>query len=240
LTFSLFHSLLSAFLPLYELLYPPICVVCNRPRGSNEKVCSLCWSQLKEVTTGDALFQRALELLKSSEAIHDLVTAFYFEKDGPLQSVIHLLKYGNMPSLGVELGKRLSGRVMPLLEAHSITGIIPVPLHRVKERERGYNQAFELCRGLSVATRLECFPTLLKRSRYTESQTLMNAQERVENVSGAFAVPRSLKARVAGRSFLLVDDVVTTGATMIASASALKDSGATSIIACSVAIAELT
>jgi ComF family protein len=126
--------------------------------------------------------------------------------------------------------------MMPLFSDGAISGLIPVPLHPAKCRERGYNQSEYICQGIHAVTGLRVITGLLKRQRYTESQTHLEIEERRKNVAGAFVLDPS--AEVSGRTFLIVDDVITTGATMSACAKTLGDHGAGIVIACSVALAE--
>ena len=180
------------------------------------------------------------ERLRASCHIDGLVACYLFEKEGVLQSLIHELKYSGLSTIGVDLGKHLGVRIMELLPDESIAGLVPVPLHRVKQRERGYNQSECICRGIACATGLPVLTSLLQRTKYTKAQTQLTLTEREENVNNAFAVRRREEASVKHAKFLLVDDVITTGATIIASARALAAHGAKKIYACSVALARKT
>lgn len=241
LTFDLLHrSLLPTLLPLYELLFPPICIVCDGARKQNGKVCPTCWSQLKRVQPGDELYLRARDMLTLGGTLDGFATAYYFEKESPLRNIIHQLKYGSMPSLGLELGRRVGEAFRQTLDARDFSAILPIPLHPVKQRERGYNQSQYIARGIAGALGIPMASSMLVRRKHTRSQTTMTAREREHNVKGAFTVPPRAAATVSGNSFLLVDDVITTGATIREAASTLKSCGAVFITACSVALAELT
>ena len=121
----------------------------------------------------------------------------------------------------------------------SIDGIIPIPLHKLKERERGYNQSEDICRGISAVIQRPVAADLVKRSKYTVSQTHLTADERKKNVGDAFEIqPRQLMG-IKGKCFLVVDDVITTGSTIQAIAKLLKDAGAARVIAASAALAKL-
>lgn len=114
--------------------------------------------------------------------------------------------------------------------------IVPVPIHHLKKAERGYNQSDFIAKGLSKSLGIPYSTKLIKRTRYTESQTGLLINERAENVAEAFKVRNSKK--IAGKNFLLVDDVITTGATTLECGRALVNAGANSVYACSVGIAE--
>lgn len=104
--------------------------------------------------------------------------------------------------------------------------VVPVPLHRMRFLRRRFNQSAELARALSVQTGLAFAPEILERSKKTRHQVGLRASERTENVRAAFRVPVAQAARIRGRRLLLVDDVLTTGATVSSAARALKRAGA--------------
>ena len=224
--------------PLYRFVFPAICVVCSTPLQEDERrVCQACWSSMKTISEGDALYDEMKARLTASANIADLISVYHFVKDGVLQSLIHQLKYEGMTTLGVELGKRL-GHSISQSSHVTVDAILPVPLHSLKKRERGYNQSEYVCKGVQMETGLPVISTLLVRSKYTQSQTHLNSEERRINVGDAFEVNASYKEFVSHRSFLIVDDVITTGATIEACADVLVSNGASSVVACSVALAE--
>jgi len=146
-----------------------------------------------------------------------------------LRDVIHVFKYGNGRGLAPALAR-------PMVTAWQATGlavdlIAPVPLHAARLVERGYNQSALLARALGSAVGVPVAETLLARQKATVPQVTLGAQERRENVSGAFVC----RGDVAGKRILLIDDVCTTGATLEASAAALKASAAASVWALTLA-----
>jgi ComF family protein len=167
------------------------------------------------------------------------VSAYVFEKDGTLQTLLHALKYGGNSAIGKELGEALARRLAMMPWSSRITAVVPVPLHPVKKRERGFNQAEIVAEavagGLGVPLRID----LLDRIRHTATQTHLGTKERQQNMAGAFRV--RVRAGCAPREehILLVDDVVTTGATIVEAAGALLASGAAECFAGTVAIAAL-
>lgn len=179
------------------------------------------------------------ERLTAGESRHtsDLLSLYYFEKEGTLQSIIHQLKYDGMTTLGVELGRKL-GEKLRERAAVGIDGVIPVPLHSTKLRERGYNQSEYIARGIREVTGIPVYSSLLQRHKYTTSQTQLNATERKENVGDAFSVNKRYLVDIHGKTFLIVDDVITTGATIEACAEVLMKNGAAKAFAGSVALAE--
>ncbi|MEW6510535.1 MAG: phosphoribosyltransferase family protein [Bacteroidota bacterium] len=153
-----------------------------------------------------------------------------------MQALVHRMKYQGFHRIGYLLGKRVGDCVAGECPV-PIDFIVPVPLHRSKVRERGYNQSVHIARGVAAVTGWRSEPGCIERKRYTPSQTHLNAVEREANVAGAFVVPSSRSSMLAGASVLLVDDIVTTGATMRATALALREAGAQRVVACAIALA---
>ncbi len=147
--------------------------------------------------------------------------------DGPLRAAIHELKYNGKRRVARRLAEALvsAAGARDLLSADAV--LVPVPLHPRRERERGFNQAECLSTAMAAAVGLRHEPRALVRRIDTCSQTGLKAQQRRRNVAGAFAVRR--RGAVAGRPVVLVDDVMTTGATLRACAQALRDAGASEV-----------
>ncbi|MBM2840357.1 MAG: putative amidophosphoribosyltransferase [Bacteroidetes bacterium] len=229
--------LTRVFTPLIEFIYPPTCFVCEALMDDHEsRVCVSCWANIRDVGPDDPLHREMQRRLTESSQVSNLISLYHFEKDGTLQSIIHQLKYEGMTRLGVELGRKLGERIET--ELNRVNGIVPVPLHPTKLRERGYNQSEYIAKGIREVIAVPVYASLLKRHKYTSSQTQLNAVERKENVGDAFSLNKRYLLDVEGKTFLVVDDVITTGATIEACAVALMNAHAQSVIACSVAIAE--
>ncbi len=143
--------------------------------------------------------------------------------DGVLRSLIQLLKYDGFQPLARPLGRQLAG-VLGRLDVRSLDLILPVPLHSNRQRQRGFNQATLLAARLSRFSGIRLGAKDCVRVRDTRPQTGLRAAERRKNVAGAFDVPRP--ERVRARRLLLIDDVMTTGATANACAQALLGAGA--------------
>jgi ComF family protein len=153
----------------------------------------------------------------------------------PLRGAIHRLKYENSPELGEVLARYLVAafarpewRALPA----PIDAVAPIPLHRQRLAERGYNQSALLAAGLARASGLPVFPEWLERHRETRAQVGLNAEERRLNVADAFRA----NPAVAGKRLLLVDDVFTTGATMAACAHAALAAGASAVYGLALAV----
>jgi ComF family protein len=224
--------------PLYEFLFPPACFACGNALVTGEDVvCSRCWSTVEYASPEDPVYRETFLRMAQGGLLTDLHAVYYFTKDGVLQALLHQLKYEGMSRLGVLLGRQVGSLLAQRMEELQGYTLLPVPLHRAKHRERGGNQSEWICRGISAVTGLRVDRSLLRRNRYTRSQTGLGVRERHENVGGAFELAPRAGRDFRGRSFLLVDDVVTTGATLEACATVLRTHGARHVAAAVIALA---
>ena len=139
---------------------------------------------------------------------------------------MHALKYGGWPKVADAMGERMARLDWPLDVVEERAAVVPIPLAVVRERERGFNQSALLARAIARKWRVREWPDVLVRSRATATQTRLTPEGRRRNVSGAFGVPLHARRTLVGAHVILVDDVVTTGATAVECASALLDGGA--------------
>ena len=166
-----------------------------------------------------------------------MLVGWEYEGGGVIERCIHAMKYRRLHAAGTWLGRLLAERLMQetgpgacgILEGRPL--LLPVPLHRLKRIERGYNQAEYLCRGIGMESGLECELRLLLRRRYTTSQSAskLDRDERQRNVRDAFHVDHRRVADLNGRPLVLVDDLVTTGATICACVDTLIAAGFTDV-----------
>ena len=161
-------------------------------------------------------------------AFHHVFALWYFDKAGTVQRIHQGLKYENRPFYGFALGK-LIGRIFlsPLDPRPRPDLIIPVPLHQKRLLERGYNQSEALAQGMTHTAAIPCNTRILYRPAYTQTQTGLDKASRLQNVARAFAVKR--RRHIKNKHILLVDDVLTTGATLFAASQPLKQAGASAI-----------
>lgn len=145
---------------------------------------------------------------------------------GPGLEIVHALKYGGWPCAASGMAERMARLRWPADVRAEEPLLVPVPLSRQRERERGYNQSACLAGELAARWGTECRTDLLVRMRRTETQTRLTPEDRLRNVSGAFSAPESARIVLRGAHVVLVDDVVTTAATLNACAAALYASGA--------------
>ncbi len=156
---------------------------------------------------------------------------YHFKKGGRVQELLHQLKYKNHPEIGVKIGKVMAQELTAVEFGETYHLIVPVPLHPTRKRSRGYNQSEEFAKGLSMGLGIPYTDSFVKRSVKTQTQTRKSKLNRWRNVSEVFEMKDA--AAVKGKHILLVDDVVTTGATLEACAQALLEAGCSQIsIAC--------
>jgi ComF family protein len=227
-------SLSTIFAPIRDVLFISDCFHCGLPlRDGEQRICRACWDTLTPVRPGDHTLTILLQRFSASGMIDGIDALCYFEKGKLLQNLAHGLKYQEMTSYGYDLGRRMGDMV----RHRRVDVIVPVPLNKRKERERGYNQSDWIARGISDVTGVPLRTDTVVRQRYTVTQTHLNAQQRKENIADAFGIPRP--AEVNGRSILIVDDIITTGSTIQEVASVLRNAGASSVYVAAAGLAKL-
>jgi ComF family protein len=145
---------------------------------------------------------------------------FYFAKETLIQHLVHQLKYKGNKEIGIYLGALMAKSLLNSNRFNQLDGLIPLPMYPDKEKKRGYNQAAVICEGMSPILNVPVLNKNLLRQRFTETQTKKHRVERWENVAGSFVMKNG--EQLSGKRLLLVDDVVTTGATLEASGQLLQ------------------
>ncbi len=215
-----------------DLLFPPQCVGCHTPGAW---LCNGCAQRVEPLPAaicarcGRALAVPSPTCSQCQSADFPFLwvraAALYTE---PLRAAIHALKYEGRVELAEPLSRYLVATVQPLRERGQmgvLDGCLPVPLHPRRLAERGYNQSALLAAAFARRTRYPFHEDWVWRSRDTQSQVTLSAAERQRNVADAF----SASPAVAGKRLLLIDDVTTTGATLMACAKAVQAAGATEV-----------
>ena len=190
---------------LLDFAYPPHCAVCEAEIAAAEMLCPPCWA---EIGTGRRFVCGRYTAFEQIAVLGDFT--------GALQQAVYAVKFHNQPHLGRALGRRM-GRCMAG-ELAPLDGLLPVPLHPARQRERGYNQSLEIALGLAEALGLPVYASALQRCKNTRQQALLPAAERRDNLRGAFT---SAGAVPPGVCLGVVDDVWPTGETLQACARAL-------------------
>ena len=204
---------MTRFDDLISLFYPQLCAGCNTSLVKGEEVlCLHCLADLPR--TNYHLFpENPVFQLFIGRANITLASSFCrFDKGGRLQHLLHQLKYKGNCEVGIKMGILFGYDLLQSPPYQNIDAIIPVPLHPKKEKKRGYNQSAEICKGLADSMNRPVISGNLVKEVHTSSQTRKGRFERWENVSGIFIVKN--ESLLAGKHLLLVDDVVTTGATL--------------------------
>lgn len=217
-----------------DLLFPPRCAVCAK---TGSRFCASCYQQSTFMQSiphctncGDLLMKAGIctRCHSSQPAFEALCSLLLFE--GTAQKVIHRLKYKNDLLLGETMADQMLGKILE--KNWDIDDVCPIPLSKQRQRERGYNQAALLAVPLAAQLGLPCRRKWLYRKRHTPTQIGLDRSQRALNVEEAFS---AVAMQVEGRTILLVDDVITTGATMQAAAFALKAAGAAAVYGASYA-----
>lgn len=201
------------------LFYPNICAACSEPLVQNEQLlCTTCRYELPKTNFHSDPDNEVARIFWGRVKIEHASAHFYFQKGGRVQELMHKLKYKGQQDIGIELGKMI-GRDLQSSPFSQIDAIIPVPLHPIKKRKRGYNQSECIASGISETLNKPVDTKSLQRKIANPTQTRKHRFERWSNVEGIFALtnPEAL----ANKHILLIDDIITTGATLEACASTL-------------------
>ncbi|MGE5354536.1 MAG: ComF family protein [Acidobacteriota bacterium] len=233
LTKSIFNS--AGMNSVMDIFLPRLCASCEKKlRPSDEVICPECLSSFKSPDKNKiaAEFRRKFE---KEHLISEFASAFLFEEGKALQKLIHSSKYRgrfhNAFFLGRLTGEKLKDRIL----SWGCDLILPVPLHPVKKAERGYNQSYYIAKALSITTGIPLNSKILKRVRFTDTQTSLSIAERKDNIKGAFSLKNG--AAISGRTLIVLDDVVTSGSTISECGRVLLSCGATKVYAVSAALA---
>lgn len=212
---------MTLFNDFMSLIYPRQCEACQELLFNHEKyLCSTCLISLP----------KAHNSLKKGEEIKLLLTGrvpfehadflFLFEKNGKIQQLIHAIKYENQKALAVHLGELFASETSILDTYQTIDALLPIPLHPAKLKKRGFNQSECFAEGIAKVLNKPIFKNNLYRIKNTNSQTKKHKYERWENVAGIFGL--RYQTELEGKHVLLVDDVITTGATIEAACEVLS------------------
>ena len=204
-----------------DLLFPRLCPVCGKELNAGEKyVCAMCLAQLPLTRYHTMQFNPMEQLFAGKVPVERATGYFFYERGSRHAAILHGIKYHNQPLMGEWLARRFAAELNGCGWLDGIDAAVPVPLHRSKMASRGYNQSEYIARGIAAVCgcRVE---RLVVAARRHETQTHKGQHERLQNTVGVYRASANA-ARYAGKHVLLVDDVVTTGATLLSCATVLQ------------------
>lgn len=231
-----FPTLKELWSGFVHLLYPELCVACGEELPSGDV--SFCFKCQLKISTSEMHLERQNEFttrLWGRLNLESGAAMYYFSRKSPIQRALHQLKYHNQPEIGIKIGRAFGKKLRASEIYQSVEAIIPVPLHPKKERLRGYNQSAVFAQGLSESMGIPVLNKVLVRRSFTETQTKKRRMERFDNVGEVFVVDKP--SLVSGKHLLLVDDVLTTGATLEMCGQALLGVKETKLSSATIAIA---
>ncbi|HUI19514.1 MAG TPA: ComF family protein [Methylocella sp.] len=222
-----------------DTVFPPACLNCRQSTAAANLLCAACWAQVRFIER--PFCERlgtpfAMDLgndgLLSPEAVADppvfaRARAVAQFEDGPVRQLVHRLKYNDRMELMKPLGAWMARAGAEILAEADI--LVPVPLHRRRLAARRFNQAHALAQAISAQCGVPADPFVLARVKPTPTQVGLSRSQRALNLQGAFRVPEGMTPRIEGRAAVLIDDVMTSGATANAASRALLRAGAKSV-----------
>ena len=205
-----------------DLFFPRYCVVCGRRLVRDEEcICITCLAGLPRTMMHGKKDNEMEKSFWGRFPVERANAFLYYAKGGDVRKLLYELKYYGNWKIGVFMGKCMATELSSSSFFEGIDAIVPIPLHPEKICKRGYNQSEMLAKGISMVTGIPMWKDMLVRSQFTETQTHKSQYERWMNVNGVFVCKRPQE--LGGKHILLVDDVFTTGATLIACADALTE-----------------
>jgi ComF family protein len=223
------NTILDDFISLF---FPRFCLACSGPMARGEEIlCTHCITELPK-THSHLLPENQIKIrLAGRLPLHHALAFLKFRKRGIVQHLLHQLKYNQHPEVGVRLGQAYGRELSQHGYDKHFDLIVPVPLHSTRQRQRGYNQSAKFAEGLSLAMNIPWDESVSVRTQSSETQTHKSKSERWDNVKDVFSIDSSSK--VMNKRILLVDDVITTGATLEACGQHLLSKGCRQLsIAC--------
>jgi ComF family protein len=208
------------FKSLLQLFFPPVCAGCKTVLVANENViCTKCRHEIPLTQHHLNLENEAFKKFYGRIPVEHVSALVYFHKKGIVQELIHSLKYRGQEAIGTVLGEWYAEELKSSQLLQTVDTIVPVPLHPKKLRERGYNQVTEFGYALAKSLQIPVNTSILFRQVYSKTQSQKNRLGRTEGIDTIFDVTFDEKDH--NKHFLLIDDVITTGATLEVCAKAL-------------------
>lgn len=201
-----------------SLIYPRLCICCHNDLLREERhLCFSCHGKLPYTFYAGMTENPVSSIFSGRIEIQAATALLHFERGNAVQKIMHELKYRGNPDIGAYFGQIMGEELMKSGNYSGVQAILPVPLHEAKRRMRGYNQSEAIAGGINKVLNSELVTNALFRKNRTASQTRKKRYERWENVSSVFEVSHERLKKFS--HLLIVDDVITTGATIEACAS---------------------
>jgi len=205
--------MLQLFRDFVSLFYPEVCITCGEGLAHKEEfICTSCFYKLPKTDYHNYPNNPLYRAFYGRAEIRAAASYCYYAKGGMVQDLVHEIKYNGKKELGTSFGKWYGIELKPIHPFSELDCIIPVPLHPKKLKRRGYNQSTFFAEGLAKTLNIQVISNGLTRVRDTETQTNKSRFSRWENVKDVFTVTN--KEQLMGKHVLLVDDIITTGATL--------------------------
>ena len=207
---------------IFHLLFPHVCESCGSDVIAQDQfLCLQCHAALPRTEFHHYPSNPVEKIFWGRMPVVNATAQYYFSKGSKMQHLMHQLKYKGNKEVGLYLGKLMGYALAETNRFQTVDALVPLPLHPSKEKKRGYNQATVLCQGIADVLEKPVLKDVIIRTSHTESQTKKNRVQRWENMEGRFELVKP--AAVEGKHILLVDDVITTGATLEACGSELLE-----------------
>ena len=199
--------------PIFWLYFPKNCPACGRPlRLFGANICGRCSQNLPETHFFEAPGNPIEKIFYGRLPMSAGAAAWYFHKNSALQSLLFQLKYKSNEDVGLFIGKQMGALLAASDRFATIDALVPVPLHPQALSKRGFNQAALICEGISQVWHKPVLRSAITRTKHTNTQTKQSRAVRWENMENAFSIKDPTS--IAGKHLLLIDDVITTGATI--------------------------
>lgn len=204
-----------------DMLFPRTCPVCGDSLDTNERfLCTRCLAALPRTYFEETEFN-VMEQLFAGIRVERATAYFYYEREDPYAAILHDIKYRNLPQLGTWLAQRAAKQIAPSGFFQDVDALVPVPIHADKLEKRGYNQARFIAKGIEQELGIPIVDAIDAVKPHA-TQTRKSQFERMQNVKDLYRANPDILPQLRGKHVLVIDDVVTTGATLITCAKCLN------------------